>query len=57
VVEDLDDLGAEAARVLVVAADRVLAGDAALLVRGGAQWQVVPRSRWWVTTQSPAAKT
>src|SRR6185312_1873637 len=40
VVEDLDDLGAEAAAVLAGAAEGVLAGDAALLVGGGAERQV-----------------
>ena len=40
VVEDLDDLGAEAAGELPVPAERVLAGDPALLVRGGAERQV-----------------
>ena len=40
VVEDLHDLGAEAAGELPVPAERVLAGDAALLVRGGAERQV-----------------
>ena len=39
-VEDLDDLGAEAAGELPVPAQRVLAGDPALLVRGGAERQV-----------------
>ena len=39
-VEDLHDLGAEAADIPGVAADRVLAGDSALLVRGGAERQV-----------------
>ena len=34
VVEDLDDLGAEAAGELAVAAQGVLAGDTALLVGG-----------------------
>ncbi len=38
-VEDLHHLGAEAAGELPVPADRVLAGDAALLVGGGAQRQ------------------
>jgi len=37
VVEDLDDLGAQAAGVLTAAAERVLARDASLLVRGRAQ--------------------
>jgi hypothetical protein len=36
-VEDLDDLGAQAAREMGVAAERVLAGHATLLVSGGAQ--------------------
>ena len=40
VAEDLDDLGAEAASELAVAAGRVLPGDPALLVRGGAERQV-----------------
>ncbi len=39
-VEDLDDLGAEAAGELPAAAERVLAGDPALLVGGGAERQV-----------------
>jgi len=39
-VEDLHDLGAEAAGELPVPAAGVLAGDAALLVRGGAERQV-----------------
>ena len=39
-VEDLDDLGAEAAGELPVPAERVLAGHPALLVRGGAERQV-----------------
>ena len=39
-VEDLHDLGAQAARELPVAAEGVLPGDPALLVRGGAQRQV-----------------
>ena len=39
-VEDLDDLGAEAAGELAAAAERVLAGDPALLVGGGAERQV-----------------
>jgi len=39
-VEDLDDLGAEAARELPAAAQRVLSGDPALLVGGGAERQV-----------------
>ena len=39
-VEDLDDLGAEAAGELAVPAERVLAGDPALLVRGGAERKV-----------------
>ena len=39
-VEDLHHLGAQAARELPVAAERVLPGDPALLVRGGAQRQV-----------------
>lgn len=39
-VEDLDDLGADRAGEARVAADRVLARDAALLVGGGAQRQV-----------------
>jgi hypothetical protein len=38
--EDLDDLGAQAAGKLPVPAQRVLPGDPALLVRGGAQRQV-----------------
>ena len=38
-VEHLDHLGAQAAGEPAVAADRVLPGDAALLVRGGAQRQ------------------
>ena len=40
VVEDLDDLGAEAAGELAGAAEGVLPGDAALLVGGGAERQV-----------------
>jgi hypothetical protein len=40
VIEDLDDLGAEAAGELAVPAGRVLPGDPALLVRGGAERQV-----------------
>ena len=36
-VEDLDDLGAEAAGESGVAAEGVLAGDAALFVGGGAR--------------------
>ena len=36
-VEDLDDLGAEAAGELSLCAERVLAGDPALLVGGGAE--------------------
>ena len=40
VVEDLDDLGAEAAGELAVPAGGVLPGDPALLVRGGAERQV-----------------
>ena len=40
VVEDLDDLGAEAAGELAAAAGRVLPRDPALLVRGGAERQV-----------------
>ena len=39
-VEDLHHLGAQAARELPVPAQRVLPGDPALLVRGGAQRQV-----------------
>ena len=39
-VEDLDDLGAEAAGELAVPAGGVLPGDPALLVRGGAERQV-----------------
>src|SRR5579875_2664305 len=39
-VEDLDDLGAEAAGEAGVSAQGALAGDAALLVGGGAQRQV-----------------
>ena len=39
-VEDLDDLGAQAAGELPVPAEGVLPGDPALLVRGGAQRQV-----------------
>src|SRR6476659_6240540 len=39
-VEDLDDLGAEAAGELPVAAEGVLPGDPALLVGGGAERQV-----------------
>ena len=39
-VEDLHDLGAEAARELPVPAAGVLPGDAALLVGGGAERQV-----------------
>jgi hypothetical protein len=39
-VEHSHDLGAEAAGELPVAAERVLSGDAALLVGGGAQRQV-----------------
>ena len=39
-VEDLDDLGAEAAGELPAAAAGVLPGDAALLVGGGAERQV-----------------
>ena len=39
-VEDLHDLGAEAAGELAGPAEGVLAGDPALLVRGGAQRQV-----------------
>ena len=38
--EDLDDLGAQAPGELPVAADGVLPGDPALLVRGGPQRQV-----------------
>ena len=39
-VEDLDDLGAEAAGELAGAAERVLAGDPALLVGGRAEREV-----------------
>ncbi len=39
-VEDLHHLRAEAAPELPVAAERVLAGDPALLVRGGTQRQI-----------------
>ena len=39
-VEDLDDLCAEAAGELACAAEGVLACDASLLVRGGAEWEV-----------------
>jgi hypothetical protein len=39
-IEDLHDLGAEAASELAAPAERVLAGDAALLVRGGAEREV-----------------
>ena len=39
-VEDLDDLGAQAAGEGPVPAERVLPGDPALLVRGGAQRQI-----------------
>ena len=44
-VEDLDDLGAEAAGELAVPAEGVLPGDPALLVGGGAERQVGGRSR------------
>src|SRR5712691_9918837 len=39
-IEDLDDLGTQAALELAVAAEGVLPGDAALLVRGGAEREV-----------------
>jgi len=39
-LEHLDDLGPERAGELPVAADGGLAGDAALFVGGGAEWQV-----------------
>jgi hypothetical protein len=42
-VEDLHDLGAQAARELPVAAEGILPGDAALLVRGGPEGQDRPR--------------
>ena len=42
-VEYLHDLGAEAAGELPVPAERVLPGDAALLVRGGAEREVASR--------------
>ena len=44
-VEDLDDLGAEAAGELAGAAEGVLAGDPALLVGGGSEREVAGAER------------